>query len=159
MNILITGGTGFLGLALSKRLLAKGHHLTLLTRRPDYAKQVLSDAIETVTDIAMLNKHYAVVINLAGEPIVTQRWTEKRKALLRNSRIGLTEQLLAQLKRLPEKPELLISGSAIGYYGDQGDTVLTETAKPAQDFFRSIVLRLGECGVKCRTVGATSVYC
>ncbi len=134
MNILITGGTGFLGLALSKRLLAKGHHLTLLTRRPDYAKQNLSGAIETISDIATLNNHYSVVINLAGEPIINQRWTQKRKALIRSSRIGLTQQLLAQLKLLPDKPDLLISGSAIGYYGDQGDRELTEASKSGQDF-------------------------
>jgi uncharacterized protein (TIGR01777 family) len=78
--------------------------------------------------------HYEVIVNLAGAPIVDARWSEARKQIIIESRIGLTKELITCIANMTVKPELLISGSAIGYYGDQGDTVLTEQATPDNDF-------------------------
>jgi len=77
---------------------------------------------------------YQVIINLAGAPILDARWSARRKRLIRDSLICLTEQLVACITHMPVKSALLISGSAIGYYGDQGDTVLTEQSTCGKDF-------------------------
>jgi uncharacterized protein (TIGR01777 family) len=77
---------------------------------------------------------FDVIINLAGAPIFGSLWTSARKKILRASRIELTEQLVTYIAQSTIKPSLLISGSAIGYYGNQGDTVLTEQSAPVTDF-------------------------
>jgi uncharacterized protein (TIGR01777 family) len=77
---------------------------------------------------------YQVIVNLAGAPLIDARWTEQRKQLIRTSRIELTEQLVTSIDRMAVKPELLISGSAVGYYGNQGNAVLTEQSAPYEDF-------------------------
>ena len=77
------------------------------------------------------------VVNLAGAPIADRPWTHKRKALLWNSRIHLTETLLAWMESLEQKPAVLISGSAVGWYGDGGERELTEASGPVLDDFPS----------------------
>jgi hypothetical protein len=136
MNILITGGTGFIGSALTKRLLEQGHAVTVLSRSPDKVAKISGAGVNALSNLADLKAEdsYQVIINLAGAPIFDARWSEARKQLIRDSRIGLTEQLIACIARMTVKPELLISGSAIGYYGDQGSTVLTEKSIPYEDF-------------------------
>lgn len=136
MNILITGGTGFIGSALTNNLIEQGHAVTVLSRSPDKVAKIYCSGVKALGSLAQLNAEdsYQVIINLAGAPIVDARWSETRKRLIRDSRIGLTEQLITCIDRMTVKPELLISGSAIGYYGDQGDTVLTEQSTPYEDF-------------------------
>ena len=136
MNILITGGTGFIGSALTKRLIEQGHAVTVLSRNPDKVAKNCAPGVKALGGLAQLKAEdrYPIIINLAGAPIVDARWSEARKQLIRDSRIGLTNQLIAGIARMTVKPELLISGSAIGYYGDQGDTVLTEPSTPGEDF-------------------------
>ncbi len=77
------------------------------------------------------------IVNLAGAPIADRLWTHRRKALLWSSRITLTETLLAWLEARAQKPALLISGSAIGWYGDGGERELTEESPPVIDDFAS----------------------
>jgi uncharacterized protein (TIGR01777 family) len=77
---------------------------------------------------------FQVIINLAGAPIFDNQWSDVRKQVIRDSRIKLTEQLLAYIERVIVKPELLLSGSAIGYYGDQGNSVLNEASPVHPDF-------------------------
>jgi hypothetical protein len=136
MNILITGGTGFIGSALTKGLIGQGHAVTVLSRSPDKVAEICGSGVNALSSLAQCQAEdsYQVIINLTGAPIIDARWSEARKQLIRESRIGLTEQLIACIGRMTVKPELLISGSAIGYYGDQGDTVLTEQSSPAEDF-------------------------
>ncbi len=136
MNILITGGTGFIGSALTKSLIDLGHALTVLSRSPENIAGICGPDVKALGSLEQLTSSdsYQVIINLAGAPIAEGRWSEARKQLIRDSRIGLTHQLIASIARMNIKPELLISGSAIGYYGDQGDALLTELATPAQDF-------------------------
>jgi uncharacterized protein len=139
MNILITGGTGFLGSALTQYLLARGHRLTLVSRNPARALQRFGNVtvVNNFRDIQP-TAYFETIINLAGAPIFDARWTEARKKLIRDSRIGLTEQLVEWISRLEVKPLLLISGSAIGYYGDQGDRILTEQAPTKSDFSQQL---------------------
>ncbi|MGZ5620675.1 MAG: TIGR01777 family oxidoreductase [Methylobacter sp.] len=136
MNILITGGTGFIGSVLTKNLVEQGHAVTVLSRNPTKVAQLCGPEVTALCSLGLLTAEdrYQVVINLAGAPIIGARWTEQRKRLIRSSRIDLTEQLIACIDRMNVKPELLISGSAVGYYGDRGDTVLTEQSAPATDF-------------------------
>lgn len=136
MNILITGGTGFLGQALIRQLLARGDSVTVLSRHVETVVQRCGVAVKAVERLNELNSEedFSVVINLAGAPIIDTFWTAARKQLLRESRITLTEQLVDFMAQRSIKPRLLISGSAIGYYGDQGDTVLNEQSSQGRGF-------------------------
>ncbi len=136
MDILITGGTGFIGAALTKSLIEQGHAVTVLSRSPAKVAKICGSGVEALESLGQLHaeSRYQVIINLAGEPIVDFNWSAARKQLLRDSRIGLTERLIACIANMTVKPELLISGSAIGYYGDQGDAVLTEQSISHEDF-------------------------
>jgi len=135
-KILVTGGTGFIGRALVKALIADGHQVTVLSRTPATVESVCGRDAIALGHLSFLTPATAfdVIVNLAGAPIFDAPWSEARKALIKNSRIGLTEQLVDCIGRMSVKPKLLISGSAIGYYGDQGDTVLTEAAAVRPDF-------------------------
>lgn len=136
MRILITGGTGLIGRRLCVALDALGHDLTVLSRRPALVKEKCG---HNVTPMASLNdwsdeQRFDAIINLAGEPIVDARWTDKRKQKLISSRVGLTTQLIEKIAQAKQKPAVMLSGSAIGIYGDSGDAVLNETAPAAHDF-------------------------
>ena len=136
MKYLITGATGFVGTALCTRLLAAGHQLTVLSRRPQVAAATFDCAVNVITSFAELadTDEFDVVINLAGEAIADQRWSDSRKQQLRESRIALTTALVNYLRRCQHRPELLISASAVGFYGDQGGQVLTELSASHADF-------------------------
>ena len=140
MNILITGGTGFIGSALAKSLIEQSHVVTVLSRSPDKVDKICGLSVKSLGSLAQCQAEdsYQVIINLAGAPIVDARWSEARKQLIRESRIGLTKQLIACIARMTVKPELLISGSAIGYFGDQGDTLLSEQSTPYEDFSQQL---------------------
>lgn len=139
MKILITGGTGFIGSALTRNFIDQGASITLLSREPEKAIRRFGNitAIKDLNDLDS-NASFQVIINLAGAPILDARWTEARKKLIGNSRIQLTEQLVSAISRMKVKPELLISGSAIGYYGDHGDDVITELTLPLPDFSQQL---------------------
>lgn len=140
MKILITGGTGFIGRVLIKSLLAQSHQITVLSRNPEKVSGLFDDKVTPLNNLQTLttDDHFDVIINLAGAPIFDKRWTAKQKQLLRDSRIKLTQQLVTAIATMQQKPELLISGSAIGYYGDQGDTELTEQSNSRPDFSQQL---------------------
>ena len=136
MHILLTGGTGLIGRQLCKHWRAQGHRLTVWSRRPEEVGKLCGDSVRGIARLDELGAEPVdAVINLAGEPIADRLWTRKRKLLLLSSRIGLTEQLLAWLERREQKPQVLISGSAVGWYGDGGERELDESAQPViRDF-------------------------
>jgi len=136
MKVLITGGTGFIGSALTRSLTEQGYEVTVLSRNPDSVEKICGPGIKALNNLNQLKPEdtFHTIINLAGAPIFDARWSDARKQIIRDSRIGLTRQLVASMARMAVKPELLISGSAIGYYGDQGDTVLTEQSPTNKDF-------------------------
>lgn len=123
MKIFITGGTGFIGAALCKALVAKGHQLTVLSRQSKTDTQ----AVRFVKNFANLDGIDAV-INLAGEPIFDKRWTALQKQKLLNSRVELTQKIATLIGQSAHPPHVLISGSATGYYGD-----LPQVAKKADE--------------------------
>ncbi|PKM21628.1 MAG: TIGR01777 family protein [Gammaproteobacteria bacterium HGW-Gammaproteobacteria-14] len=132
MKVLITGGSGFVGRALCERLLAKGHDLIVLTRSPQKAAKVLPEAAQLVASLDEIAAGESIdaIINLAGEGIADRRWSPRRKQLLMDSRVGVTQALAVLVDRLEKKPTVLVNGSAVGFYGDAGSVELSE-ADPA----------------------------
>jgi uncharacterized protein (TIGR01777 family) len=136
MNILLTGGTGLIGRALCASLIAKGHSLTVFSRRPETVKHKCGPTVEGFgsLDAYLPEHHYDAVINLAGEPIVGPRWTKKRKKILWDSRVKLTTTLVKKMAQAKTGPAVFISGSAVGIYGDCGASHVDETHPVADDF-------------------------
>lgn len=132
MKILLTGGTGLIGRSLVVELIRQGHFIVLYTRDKTNARQRFEapcphfDAIIDCLDDVDFNKLDAV-INLAGEPIVDKRWTEKQKQVLCDSRWLLTRDISSKILAAETPPSVFISGSAIGVYGRQGETHVDES--------------------------------
>ena len=137
-NILVTGGTGFIGEQLCKALLSQGHTLILLARNYQKAATMYAgnSRITLINSLEQLKDtdEFDTVINLAGEPIATGRWNSCKKQLIMDSRLDTTRRILQFIKQARIKPKLFISGSAIGYYGPQGDEILTESSRPTNSF-------------------------
>jgi len=148
MRIVITGGSGFIGRRLVARLLEQGDQVLVLTRRPEQARRILGespnlkllpyDPYQPQAWAAAL-EGYEGIVNLAGEPLASSRWTEAKKKEIRRSRVETTQALVQALASLNPKPQVMISSSAVGYYGShpEGDP-LTETDPPAQDFLAEV---------------------
>lgn len=136
MKLLITGATGLIGTALYKKL-RNQHQLTVLTRNANRAYQKLGHDIEAITQLSELNNlnQFDAVINLAGEPIAGKRWSNGQKRRIEQSRWQITEQLAHLFEASDQPPEVLISGSAIGYYGRQGREPVTEDSHKVHDEF------------------------
>ncbi len=139
LHILVTGSTGFVGSALVPFLAAGGHRITRLVRAtPEHGiAEVQWDPEAGVVDTARLEGLDAVV-HLAGENIATGRWTAEKKAKIRDSRVGGTRLLCDSLARLKQPPKVLACASAIGYYGDRGDELLTEESTSGTGFLAGI---------------------
>jgi uncharacterized protein (TIGR01777 family) len=138
MHILLTGGTGLIGRRLCRHWLDQGHQLSVWSRKPDQVTRLCGAGVRGIAhpdDIG--SQHVDAVINLAGAPIADRPWTRKRKMLLWDSRITLTEQLITWLERREQKPDVLISGSAVGWYGDGGERELDEESAPVSEDFAS----------------------
>ena len=138
-TFLVTGGTGFIGQALVRALLADGHRVIVWARRPRVASQLFDGRAACVGALSELDPATAVdvVMNLAGAPILGPRWSDARKRQLIESRTATTTALVDWLAGATRRPRLMISGSAIGYYGAQpGDDRygLTEDAGAGHDF-------------------------
>jgi uncharacterized protein (TIGR01777 family) len=133
MRIVIAGGTGFLGRALTDRLRSRGDMVRVLSRRPAAAEQVQWDPDDSAgawtEEVAVAD----AVINLAGEPVDRGRWTATRKAALVNSRIQATRAIAGALIARQSQATLL-NASAVGFYGSRGSEILTEDSPPGDDF-------------------------
>lgn len=142
MRILLTGGTGLIGRALCREWMARGHEVIVWSRRPGEVPALCSGAI----GVARLQELQGstpldAVVNLAGAPIADRPWTQSRRALLRESRVDLTRELVTWLGTLAQPPRVLISGSAVGWYGNGEDTVLDEGSTPQHPDFASVLCR------------------
>ena len=139
MKIFMTGGTGFIGTGLTRRLTENGHKITLLKRPaenptplPEGATYLMGDPTVRGAWQEQVSGHDAV-INLAGSPIFG-RWNRETKKLLRESRLLTTRHLVEAMAASSERPATLLSTSAVGYYGFHGDEVLAEDAPAGSDF-------------------------
>ncbi len=116
-RILITGGTGFIGQTLINCWLAQGAVITVLSRRPAWVQRRWGGMVKSVSGFEQLSGQFDVLINLAGEGIADKRWTRARKQALQDSRIALTRDLAVWACRSGQRFRVVLSGSAIGYYG------------------------------------------
>ncbi len=137
MNILLTGSTGLIGKALSRYLKTKGHNIYPLYRKPSTAKVHYWNPEEDQIHLDDQIKLHAV-IHLAGENIADSRWNQKKKDSILNSRVHGTRLIAETISQLENRPELFISGSAIGYYGDSGDNVVDEDSPRGSGFLSDV---------------------
>lgn len=144
MHIVIAGGSGFLGTALTHALVADGHDVTILTRHnpPPAARPHVASVSWTPNGSsgAWANSVNGAdaVINLAGESIAAKRWSDAQKQKLRDSRLQATRSLTTAIRGAARAPAVFVSGSAVGYYGDRGEETLTETSPPGHDFLAEL---------------------
>lgn len=157
MQYLITGGTGFIGRRLVHRLLNEGHQVVVLSRQP--AKDVrlqLSTRVKPIPSLAAVNpsSYFDAVINLAGEGIFDKRWSQARKKILLDSRIGVTSELVDLIGRMENKPGCFISASAVGYYGFARPTEeLDESATVGSGFAATLCDRWEQVARRVETLG------
>ncbi|MCK2185444.1 TIGR01777 family oxidoreductase [Halomonas getboli] len=139
MRILISGGSGFVGQALCRRLTADGHRVQVVSRDPAQARLRLPEGVDVRRSaLDFVDTPPEALVNLAGEPIAGKRWSEAQKARLLDSRLGATRELVQLCEQLKashgQAPSVMVSASAMGYYGDQGETVVTEETLPHDEF-------------------------
>ncbi|HZQ55074.1 MAG TPA: TIGR01777 family oxidoreductase [Bryobacteraceae bacterium] len=166
MNFLVTGATGFIGRRLVASLLSRGHSVNYLGRKR--SKELDSraaffcwnpDEQAPLDSVPRLD----AVIHLAGEPIA-QRWNNQIKQRIYSSRVDGTRAIVGGIERLRYRPAVLVSASAIGYYGDRGEEVLTEDSRPGTDFLARLcvdwereALRAREFGLRVAPVRIAAV--
>lgn len=161
MRIAIAGGSGFVGNALTKRLIERGHEVFILTRNP--AKNGDTKYIQWLTegsDPAEQLKEIDVMINLAGESIGAGRWTSTRKQLIVQSRLQTVAEVLQIMKQLPTKPKVFLNASAIGFYGTSFHDRFTEADTSAgSDFLASTVKQWEEKALEATQLDVRTVLC
>jgi uncharacterized protein (TIGR01777 family) len=136
-SVLVTGGTGFIGTALARRLIARGDKVYVIARSPAKAERLFGSQALIVPSLQALPETVKIdaVVNLAGAPVFGRPWSDARKVALVRSRIDTTRALVDWIADHAQKPRVLVSASAIGWYGtDRGDQPLTEAASAGSDF-------------------------
>ena len=159
MKVLLTGGTGFIGSRLCALLAGGGHELRVLTRRtgggglPSAAELRPTPAIGDASGWIEAVSGCDAIVNLAGESIAGGRWTDARKFAIHASRIETTRALVDACRELRGGPGVLVSGSAVGYYGACGDAELNETSPPGHDFLSRICVDWETEALKAERLG------
>lgn len=151
MKIVVAGGTGFLGAPLCGSWADEGHEVVVLSRSlpPGQSQHESGTGVPGVTrvgwnprddgrQLAPTLEGASAVVNLAGESIDGRRWTAARKQAIRESRLDATRSLAAAIGACTSPPAALVSGSAVGYYGDRGTETVAEEAPPGRDFLASV---------------------
>lgn len=160
MDIAITGASGFIGTALGRSLEADGHRVLRLTRSgpSDERKGTVAWDLDAGTIDAQALEGVHAVVHLAGEGIASGRWTEEHKARVRDSRTKGTALLAEAIAGLEAKPKVLISGSAIGYYGNRGDEELDESSQPGDDFLADLCVAWEAATAPAEAAGITVAH-
>ena len=159
MKILLTGSTGLIGTAFAGELQRAGHLVCRLIRPGTSAAALrVAQGFDVTWNPATGELGGAAVgadavVNLAGASIASAHWTPARKQLLRTSRTDTTRALVAALAKMSERPRILVSASATGYYGDRGDEVLTEETPPGTDFLSGVAKDWEAEAVKAEALG------
>lgn len=177
MRVIVSGGTGLIGRALTESLVSDGHQVIILSRAPERATGLPQSArIEkwdgkTSSGWGKLADGADAIANLAGESIggenmialITKRWTPQRKRIIRESRVHAGQAVMQAIEQASQKPHVLIQASAVGYYGLRGDEEITESTPPGSDELSRICVdweattaeaeRMGVRRVVIRTAG------
>ncbi len=157
MNILLTGSTGLIGSALSEHLGKQGHKVFPLHRNPESEKPHYwfpeENRIHLDDEIKL-----DAVIHLAGENIADSRWNQKKKDRILNSRVHGTRLLAEAISKLKNKPELLISGSAIGYYGETGDNIVDEDSNRGTGFLSDVASQWETASQAAEDAGIRTIH-
>ncbi|HEV8026283.1 MAG TPA: TIGR01777 family oxidoreductase [Stellaceae bacterium] len=142
--ILVTGGTGFIGTRLCAILAEAGHRVTVLTRDPRNGRK-FKGRVTLIDNLSTLGRDtpFDAVVNLAGEPMVARRWTPERRRLLCESRVETTRSVVKLIARSRRKPAVLVSASAVGFYGIDDAATFTESS-PGLPAFTHDVCRAWE---------------
>jgi len=160
MRVLVTGATGLIGRSLCEALTQDGHTVIGVSRSSHKPPGLAVAEIHQwdpqrgpIAASALEGVH--ALVNLAGEPIDSRRWSEQQKKLIRDSRVVTTKNLVDTLCAIDRKPEVLVSSSAVGFYGDRGDEELDETSRAGRGFMTEVCLewereaeRATECGIR-----------
>jgi uncharacterized protein (TIGR01777 family) len=146
MRILITGGTGLIGRALSEDLVEDGHEVIVLSRNPERSGQLPGVQLagwdgKTERGWSDFAEGAHAIINLAGENISTHRWTEEFKKRILGSRLNAGKAVVSAVKKVRTKPSVVIQASGVGYYGSRGDDGLDEGSAPGDDFLARVALQ------------------
>jgi uncharacterized protein (TIGR01777 family) len=169
MRVFITGGTGLVGSRLVPRLVDRGDQVVLLSRRAGPARERFGKACAVVEGDPMQTGSWMdavgdcdAVIHLAGENVFARRWSSEFKALLRDSRVKSTENVVQALARKPRtasgQPKVLVNASAIGYYGPHGDEELNEDSPPGDDFLARLCVEWEQTARKAEQHGVRVAY-
>jgi uncharacterized protein (TIGR01777 family) len=138
MKILIGGSHGLVGTALIKLLEAEGHEIFRLVRYAPHSKTEIEWSPDRYSIALARIEGFDAVVNLAGESIAEGRWTDEKKRRIRESRVKGTKLLGDALANLTDRPATFICASAIGYYGNRGDEILTEASAPGDGFLAEV---------------------
>jgi uncharacterized protein (TIGR01777 family) len=171
MKVLMTGATGLVGSALTQSLVGDGHTVCRMVRRETVSRK--NDSLAQAAGPKVIDVPWDpeasggltfedsqgdiagadAVVNLAGASIMGGRWTQQRKMVLRSSRVRTTRALVTAVARLKTPPKVLVSASAIGFYGSCGDEVLTEDGRPGKDFLAQVAREWEAEAEKARALG------
>jgi len=157
-SILVAGATGLIGRRLVAALVGAGHEVTALTRDRATAADLLAP-IRIVTDLGQIpgDARFDAIVNLAGEPISEGLWTPAKRRRIVGSRLAVTRAVVALIARLDRRPAVLVSGSAIGWYGLRDDEVLDEAADGHDCFSRTICRRWERAAMTAQDLGVRVV--
>ncbi len=163
-RVIVTGATGLIGKALCKELIAKGYQVVVFSRDAERARTAVPGAAEYHAwepaawgpwAAAVDGAH--AVINLAGAPVFGKRWTAGYKQELITSRVLGTTGLVNAMQQATVKPQVFLSGSAVGWYGFRDDTKLDEHAMPGTDFLAQLCMRWEQAATRAQTLGVRTV--
>lgn len=149
MHVLVTGGTGFIGSALVPALLEEGHSVTVFTRQ----SLAHRGALHYVSSFDAITEPVDAVINLAGASLADQRWSDAYKQEMLDSRVGVTDALVTWMQSQSAPPKVLLSGSAIGYYGSSEDKVFDEAWPPGTGFAASLCQQWESAALAAEALG------
>src|SRR5438067_8044893 len=135
MNIVVAGGSGFIGKPLVRALVARGDDVAVLSRVPSRVREGRGVGWDAVNDGV---RGADALINLAGENVGSGRWSEARKRRILQSRLEATRKLVEAMRAAPERKRTFVSASAVGYYGLHGDEVLDESTGPGGGFLAEV---------------------
>jgi hypothetical protein len=163
MKVVLAGSTGFIGRALVCRLLRDGHRVVAWVRDPHRARGQVGAEVELVdarggpAALRDAVEGAGAVVNLAGESVAGARWTARRKKALVQSRVETTRALVDAIQAADHKPDVLVSASAIGLFGDRGDEVLDEDSPPGQGFLADLCVAWEAEGMRAQASGVRVV--